>query len=246
MEEQNLVKVRLKFKEGADLPAAETMWAEPVEAHDGGGTYRLMNTSFMVPLAAGDVVRAEIDGWGGLQVVNAVEPCDRVMTVVEFPEADDAKVKAIADSWTKGTDGWTEGGNRMLFTIWAEGMPLPAVSTILDAAIGSLEGWEWHAAAGPEHRTEADLGDVDFELDRDGPEPFETDYWAPDDPEWAARGVTDPDMLSFIQRLASEDQRVARTLKNGKHDNVMTYIERITSDDPRTLPPLDGPLLDEA
>lgn len=77
MEEQNLVKVRLKFKEGADLPATETMWAEPVETHDGGGTYRLMNTSFMVPLAAGDVVRAEIDGWGGLQVVNAVEPCDR-------------------------------------------------------------------------------------------------------------------------------------------------------------------------
>lgn len=124
----------------------------------------------------------------------------------------------------------------MLFTIWAEGMPLPAVSAILDAAIGSLEGWERHVAAGPEHRTEADLGDVDFELDRDGPEPFETDYWAPDDPEWAARGVTGPDMLSFIQRLASEDHRVARTLKNGKHDNVMTYIERITSDDPRTLP----------
>jgi phage regulator Rha-like protein len=38
---------------------------------------------------------------------------------------------------------------------------------------------------------------------------------------------------------------VAATLKNGRHDNVLRYIERLTADDPRALPPLDGPLLDE-
>jgi hypothetical protein len=73
-------------------------WAEPADAHDGGGTYRLLNSSFMVPVAAGDIVRAAIDGWGLLQVVDVIEPSDRVLTVVEYPaDASPDDVRAIAD-----------------------------------------------------------------------------------------------------------------------------------------------------
>src|SRR5512134_3634622 len=77
------VKLRLRFKESEDLPEAEGMWAQPVDAHDGGGTYRLANTSFFVALATGDTVRAALDGHGALQIVDIVAPCDRVLTVTE-------------------------------------------------------------------------------------------------------------------------------------------------------------------
>jgi hypothetical protein len=63
------LRLRLRFVGRADLPDTEDLWAEPVDAHDGGGTYRLLNTSFVVPLGAGDTVRAAIDGRGRLQIV---------------------------------------------------------------------------------------------------------------------------------------------------------------------------------
>lgn len=61
------------------------------------------------------------------------------------------------------------------------------------------------------------------------PGTFETDYWAPDDPQRAALGITDPQTLAFIQTLAGEDPRVSLTLRNGKHRNVLTYVARLTT-----------------
>lgn len=240
------VKLRLRFKESEDLPEAEGMWAQPVDAHDGGGTYRLANTSFFVALATGDTVRAALDGHGALQIVDIVAPCDRVLTVTEHTDGvPDQEVQRIADAWTEGTDGWTEGTNGLLYTIWPEGMGLEEVSDVLQRSIGRSPAWTWHATALPADRVRGQHTEIDFELDTTAPPEFATDYWAPEDPEWAARGITDAERLAFIQSLASEDPRVATTLKNGRHDNVLRYIERLTADDPRTLPPLDGPLLDE-
>ena len=240
------VKLRLRFKEQDDLPAGEGMWAEPVVAHDGGGTYRLLNSSFMVPLATGDLVRAQVDGWGGLQITDIIEPSNRVLTVTGYDDSLDIdEVKRTADAWTEGTDGWTEGTNGLLYTIWREGMSIGEVEAVLSRSIGGHPGWQWHATALPADRVRERQHEVDFELDREGAPTFETDYWAPDDPAWAERGITQPEILAYIQQLAGEDPRVALTLKNGKHDNVLRYIERITTDDPRSLPPLDGPLLDD-
>ncbi|HEY7720826.1 MAG TPA: hypothetical protein VIB11_03220 [Pedococcus sp.] len=243
---EDYVKLRLRFRESDDLPEAEGMWAEPVHAHDGGGTYRLANSSFFVPLATGDTVRAAVDGHGSLQIVDIVAPCDRVLTVTEHTDqVTDEEVQRIADAWTEGTDGWTEGTNGLLYTIWPEGMGLEQISDVLRRSIGRSRAWTWHATALPADRVREQHSEIDFDLDTTAPAEFVTDYWAPEDPEWAARGITDPERLAFIQSLASEDPRVAVTLKNGRHDNVLRYIERLTADDPRALPPLDGPLLDE-
>jgi hypothetical protein len=240
------LKLRLRFREAADLPAGERMWAEPVDAHDGGGTYRLLNSSFMVPLAAGDLVRAAVDGHGDLQIVDVVQPCDRVLTVTTYADSEpDEEVQRIADAWTEGTNGWTEGSNGALYTVWAEGMGLTDVGAVLGRSIAGRAGWEWHATALPGDRTRDRQGDVDFGLDTEAPLVVETDYWAPEDPAWLVRGITDPGLLAYIQCLAGENPRVALTLKNGRHDNVLRYIARITAEDPRALPPLEGPLLDE-
>jgi hypothetical protein len=47
------------------------------------------------------------------------------------------------------------------------------------------------------------------------------------------------------QRLASADCRVGPALEKGQHGRVLIFIERITAEDPRTLPPLEGSIFDE-
>lgn len=244
---EDYVRLRLRFKDLEDLPAGEGMWGLPVDAHDGGGTYRLLNSSFMVPLAAGDTVRASIDGRGGLQIVDIIEPCDRVLTVTAYSErVDPDEAQRIADAWTEDTDGWTEGTHGLLYTTWPEGMRLPEIDAVLRLSIGHLPDWNWHATAQPADRERWQHHEVDFELDLEAPPVHETDYWAPDDPVWAELGITDVETLAYLQRLAGEDPRVAATLKNGKHDNVLRYIERLSAEDPWSLPVLEEPLLDEA
>ena len=101
-------RLRLRFVARADLPDTEDLWAEPVDAHDGGGTYRLLNTSFVVPLGAGDTVRAAIDGRGRLQIVDIVRPCDRVLTVTGHEDSVSTEdAQEVAQGWTEGTDGST-------------------------------------------------------------------------------------------------------------------------------------------
>ena len=185
---EDYVRLRLRFKDLEDLPAGEGMWGLPVDAHDGGGTYRLLNSSFMVPLAAGDTVRASIDGRGGLQIVDIVEPGDRVLTVTAYSEGvDPDEAQRIADAWTEDTDGWTEGTHGLLYTTWPEGMRLPEIDAVLRLSIGHLPDWNWHATAQPADRERWQHHEVDFELDLEAPPVHETDYWAPDDPVWPSR-----------------------------------------------------------
>lgn len=77
------VKVRLRYREDEEQgPCGETMWAEPVDARDTGGTYRLANNAFFAPLVVGDLVEARLDATGFLQVVAVVEPADSILTLV--------------------------------------------------------------------------------------------------------------------------------------------------------------------
>lgn len=241
-----LVRVRVLYRPGEDYPHSETLWAEPVDANDGGGTYRLENHAFMVSLAAGDLVRAELDGHGQLQVVDIVQPGAGLLTVVEVDGSrPEEQVREALDRWSSAGAGWTEGTAGYLTTVWAPGMGRPDIVAVLAADIDAgLVRPELIAV--PEERTRRALeDDVDFELDRTPPEEVRTSYWAAEDPVWAELGKHDPEFLAFVQRLASEDARVARALEKGQHDRVSTYIERITAEDPRTLPPLDGPIFEE-
>src|SRR6185295_220731 len=80
-----IVKVRVRYRPTPDMPARESLAAAPVEAGPNGGTYRLQNSSFVVPLAAGDVVRAELAGDGELQLTGLVSASPSILTVVGAP-----------------------------------------------------------------------------------------------------------------------------------------------------------------
>ena len=108
------VQLRVRFASAGD----EQLWATAVDA--GGGTYRLESNSFSVPLAAGDLVRADSDAAGRLQVVDVVEPCDGVLTIFapDATAAPDA-VTALMDVWRMQGAGWTEHGGPFLATVVA-------------------------------------------------------------------------------------------------------------------------------
>jgi hypothetical protein len=74
-------------------------------------------------------------------------------------------IRRIADSWTEGTDGWSEGTPPVLFTIWAEGMRLEQIGEVLRRSIGGRAGWIWHGTALPGDRTRDRQADVDFRLE---------------------------------------------------------------------------------
>ena len=95
----DVVKLRMKYKPTENMPASESLWAEPVEADQGGGSYRLRNSSFVVPLAAGDVVRAEQAGDGELQVTGLVGASGSVLTMVGAPPGAELDLQPVVEAW---------------------------------------------------------------------------------------------------------------------------------------------------
>lgn len=244
MSGDDLVRVSIRYKPGEDLPAAENMWAAPVDANDGGGLYRLENSSVMVPLAAGDLVRAELAGDGRLQVTDVHQPCPSVLMVTEvLGEVAGAETDETISRWAAAGAVWTEGHGQMLVTVWGG----ESIEEILELVKPDIQAGRVHllAMAPPEGRAREQQDEIDFELDRSEPQVQTTSYWVGDDPYWADSGYDSPELLAFIQRLAGEDPRVARALERGQHDRVLTYVRRLTEPDPSKLPPLDAPIFDE-
>ena len=219
------VKLRLRFKEEGGGPAGESLWAEPVEAHSGGGTYRLANHAFLAPLVVGDLVEARLDGDSILQVVDVLEPADAVLTVVSFDRDEGDRVCSVADGWRDHGAQWSEGHGGLLCTSWP-GMSTTDVLTALTpaAASGLVTLVELLLA---DERAPAARECLDLALDtRQHFPPVATSYWAPDDPWWAEHGLGDPDVLASVQILAAQDQRLARALEAGRHEEVVRELER--------------------
>ena len=228
------VKVRLKLRPGDERPPGECLWAKPVDAHDGGGVYVLQNSSFFVPLGAGDRIRAELDDDGDLQVVDVVDPSDMVLTVV-VTHGEGHELQAMIDRWAGQGAAWTEGADGLLVTVWREGLTTEDIETVLGPDLAEGRG-AWIATAGPEDRTRDALPEVDSEVDRRQHLPAQTRYWAADDPYWASVGLADPEFLAELQTLAGEDEEVARALERGQHERVLIWMGRLAGP--------EGPLLE--
>lgn len=164
-----MVKLRVRFKPTPDMPAWETLWAAPVEA----GSYRLQNCSFVVPLAAGDVVRAEPAGDGELQLTGLVGPSASILTVVGAPPGADLDVQPVIDEWRSGGALWTEHNNGLMVTVWPEGHRLDQVEAVIKPTLA--HGLIWLATAFPSIRDAEHMPEVEWELERVFIEPVEDD-----------------------------------------------------------------------
>lgn len=246
-----LVKVQVRIRPELGGPGSESLWAEPVDAGDAGGTYRLANTGFVAVLAVDDVVRAELDGDGLLQVVDVVQPADRCVTglMVEGPGVT-AEVTGllVAELSARGAEASESAGPGFVVTTWRAGMSELEVRAAVPEAVAATDGPDDVLVTlvdcfTPEDRTRERLDDVDFELVRTPTLPeVTTSYWAAADPVWRERGLATPAFLARVQVLAGQDARVAHALERGQHDRVLAYLERLTVDDPTALAPSEGPL----
>jgi len=133
-------------------------------AVDGVGTYRLESSSFFVPLAAGDLVRAAADAEGRLQVVDVVEPCDAVLTIfAPDAEASPESITALMRVWEATGAGRSERGGPFVATVWPD-MPMDAVAAQLNADQAAGRG-EWILAAEPHERRREAQAEISFGLD---------------------------------------------------------------------------------
>jgi hypothetical protein len=165
------VRLRVQFTRrdtpeavGDDLDAGpsdhEDLVGVPVDAE---GTFRLESSSFFVPLAAGDLVRAAADATDQLQVVDVVEPYDAVLTIFA-PDAS-ASPEAIAGLmriWEATGAGHSERGGPFVATVWP-GMPMDAIAAQLNADQAAGRG-EWILAAEPHERRREAQDEIAFEL----------------------------------------------------------------------------------
>lgn len=127
------------------------------------GTYRLESSSFFVPLAAGDLVRAAADAAGRLQVVDIVEPCDAVLTIfAPDPDASPEAIAGLMRIWEATGARRSERGGPFVATVWPD-MPMDAVAAQLNADQAAGRG-EWILAAEPHERRREAQDEIDFEL----------------------------------------------------------------------------------
>jgi hypothetical protein len=238
------VKISVRLRDG-DGGQAEHLWAEPVDAGDSGGRYRVLNNAFLCPLLLDDVVRAELDADELLQVTGIVSSGGRESLVVYANPADAEAFCRVADEWRE-TGTHTEGAAGSAFVVARA--PSPAARPNdgeLDTLVASgvITGWErWRPPELDSHL--AQMGGADLRL-RTTPDPerhpsHSTTYWAGDDPYWREHRFDDPEFLGYVQWLAHNDVQVARALERGKHNQVLRYIE-ILSMDPHDW--LDGEVI---
>ncbi|MDX6374103.1 MAG: hypothetical protein QOD98_3091 [Nocardioidaceae bacterium] len=127
------------------------------------GTYRLESSSFFVPLAAGDLVRAAEDARGQLQVIDVVEPCDAVLTIfAPDAEASPETITALMRIWEATGAGRSERGGPFVATVWPD-MPMDAIAAQLNADQAAGRG-EWILAAEPHERRREAQDEIDFEI----------------------------------------------------------------------------------
>ena len=233
------VKIHVQYVPSDDSIMGESPWAEPVDATDAGGVFRLQNDLAFTTLRHGDLVRCELDADSILQVVEILDLVPGVLLGFEHPQNTDHIVKpaleaqiAAGNEVNRPADGFAQiflPDAELGTTVFAP--PIPA-------------SWSLVERLDAEARLEQALEDIDTAVST---VPFVSedpiDYWAPDDPVWAEMGITNPDLLAAIQSLASRDPRVLATIEAGRHRDVLTFMERLTIPDPRDLPTLDRPLL---
>ena len=200
------VKLRIRLRPGDDVPLGEWLWATPLDANEGGGTYELGNCAFFTPMAAGDIVRAELDADGCLQVVDVVEPSDGILTGVQVADGLGELAKEAGDAWRDHGAIWSEGGDGLLMTIWKAGVGWDEIEEAVAPYVA--RGLVWLGGAEPGQRGRGCHPDVDFELDR-------TDVTSTATPD----GLDDPDLLA-----TTSDVTVARALEVGDHQWVLDEL----------------------
>lgn len=226
MGDKDTVEVLVRLRPEDWRPAGEVVHATPVDAHDGGGTYRLRNTLAYARLMVDDLVRCEVNATGHLQVVDVVEPSHLTCSLVYLPApVDEVALSRAGERWVAaGALGHERQNEVLLSTVWRAGTTQADVRRVLapELASGLVELVDVNE---PADRTRDRQGDVVFELDPvDALPPTGTAYWVGDDPWWAEHGYDDPALLAHVQTVAGRDPEMAAALERGDHRAALRLV----------------------
>lgn len=111
----------------------------------------MLNSSFFVPLAVGDVVQVEC--CEGREVVTAyLHPGDKILSVVLVDSVvSDSEQTDVTESWRALGAQWTEGSRGLLLTVW-QGPSADDVFDRLVRDVGDRDGWHTPLVYGPDDR----------------------------------------------------------------------------------------------
>lgn len=126
----------------------ESLWAQARAA----GRYALLNSSFFMPLAVGDIVEATSHGQR-LTVVGL----DRAGVMTSSLVAVDASVsdfekKQVTDGWRTHGASWTEGAFGLLSTVWRPTATADEVHARLTRELRRRAGWRVVSVHSPDDR----------------------------------------------------------------------------------------------
>ncbi|WJZ02312.1 hypothetical protein [Corynebacterium freiburgense] len=219
-------RVKIFFKSLLQEPDAagffvpsEHCWAEPIQADEGGGTFAMRTTGYGIPFTVDDIVRAQLNSEGELQVVSIERLTPGWVAWVALPpHSGDLRREALLELLGVGSFA-AEGGEDMLRIAWGEEISRKE----LEARFRKYQDWmNGYMLLTVEQRAELLQEAVDLKLEMR--EPVQTDYWAADDPAWRGLGVDTPEFLARVQRMVYEDPAILATIRMNKQADVVAWL----------------------
>ncbi|MDO4686002.1 MAG: hypothetical protein Q4A92_05595 [Corynebacterium sp.] len=198
---------------------SEHCWAKPIKADKGGGTYSMVSTGFGIPFTVGDVVRAQLNTDGELQVIDIQRLTPGWVAWIALPpHSGQLRKETLLELLGQGCS-FTETGDDMLRITWGEDVTRKE----LEARFRKYQDWmNGYMLLTVEQRAELLQEAVDLNLEIK--EPVQTDYWAADDPAWRGLGVDTPEFLARVQRMVYENPAILATIRMNRQADVVAWL----------------------
>lgn len=144
------VKLTLLLRPGLDLPPEETLWATPL----GGPHYRLLMSSFYVPLSVGDVVTAHLDPYQRHTITAVAEPSLEIFAMARnTATVDHGQARSLTARWRSRGAVWAEHSADSVNSAWSQNVEPDNVYSIMSKDLDPQDGWGDPRVYSPEART---------------------------------------------------------------------------------------------
>lgn len=146
----DIARLTLLLRPGLDLPPQESLWAQRLHDHH----YRLLMSSFYVPLAVGDIVTANRDSYEQLTIEEIKEPALDTFAMARCNSAiDHTRATALARRWRRHGALWNEHCGAGINTAWSGSIDPENVYAILKPDLDPADGWSEPRVYEPRERT---------------------------------------------------------------------------------------------
>lgn len=150
----NTAPLTLILRPGLGLPHQETLWGERLDDR----YFRLLMSSFHVPLAVGDIVEAHRDDYEQLTLTGVCEPSHETLAMTRRAvPLEAATAHRLSRRWMSRGAAWAEIGPRGLNTAWSAGRAAHEIHAAMIADLADQADWLEPRVYGHTERTTRSL-----------------------------------------------------------------------------------------